>query len=143
MLDRLGLQDKLEPVQVLGEQQVSMANLSTEFKNLWDCIYHLKAAEVRASLLYIRDEATLCRCVRASMRGITYTSEDLPGLEQPINAGECWGLPIFRQLDDDWMESILYYQELLFENEEELQADMGNPHPIDFGGYWQDVFADG
>lgn len=127
-----------QPIQVLGSRQISLADLTDTFKNLWGYDYYIKAQEVKATLLYIHG----CRCVKASMRGITCASELIPGQPLPIDAGECWGLPIFVQ-EGEWMTSLLYFQEKRFATEEELRLDMSTPAPVNFDGFWEDVFADG
>lgn len=76
------------------------------------------------------------------MKGITCTSELIPEPALSIDAGDGWGLPIFVQ-EGSWMTSLLYYQERAFETEEELRLDMANPAPVNFNGYWKDIFADG
>lgn len=76
------------------------------------------------------------------MRGIICASELLPEPALSIDAGECWGLPIFDQVGE-WIESLLYYQEQKFATEEELRLDMANPAPVNFDGFWENVFADG
>lgn len=131
-----------EPVQILGSRQVNMADLTDTFTNLWNYDYYLKADEVKATLIYILDREIFCRCVKASMRGITCASELLPEPAFSVDAGECWGLPVFDQ-KGEWMESLLYFRERTFATEEELRLDMANPAPIAFNGFWEDVFADG
>lgn len=128
-----------EPVQVLGSRQISLGDLNNTFENLWGYNYFLKAEEIKATLIYTQDGG---RCVKASMRGITFVSELLPTQPLPIDAGECWGLPIFVQMGV-WMASLLYYRERTFDTKEDLRLDMANPAPIDFNGFWQDIFADG
>lgn len=128
-----------QPVQVRGSRQISLADLNDTFKNLWGYDYYFKVHEVKATLIYIQGGD---RCVKASMRGITCSSELLPDQTIHIDAGECWGLPIFEQ-KGEWMESLLYFRERTFDTEEELRLDMSNPAPVNFDGFWEDVFVDG
>lgn len=141
VLERLDCSGPNEPelVQVLGSRQISLADLTDTFKNLWGYDYYIKAQEVKATLIYIQGGD---RCVKASMRGITCSSELLPDQTIHIDAGECWGLPIFEQ-KGEWMESLLYFRERTFDTEEDLRLDMVDPTPVNFDGFWEDVFADG
>lgn len=133
----------LEPVKLLGKENVHMENYAWTHLNTWGCPYSLRCDSATAELLWFETTEGICRAVKARFRNLQY--EGSTGQWHPLADG-FWGFPHMAEAENSCIWTRLAVKEMnhsLRKTAEEDMASFQSVQDVDLTGICQDIFGDG
>lgn len=144
----LGGEPALAPVELILRRRIVIEKLRFDHRNVWFCIYKIRAARAVVDLFYIRtDKGKFMRCVKAVLEQPEYLDDFFCHHEKwyDMTTSEPWGYPGMLQLDKQKKTicNSLGYIDKTFRSERQMYCDIKHPDKVDFQGFFDDYFGDG
>lgn len=131
----------IHPLTTIECQHQEAAPFFYEHTNVWGFPYFIRAERMKADIVYVRRGESYKRYVGASLEHPLYgtTKEDCT---DKLN-DRLWGHPGVLSFENGVLSSRIMFCDRLFESQPEMRQDILSPSPIDFTGFFEDVFGDG
>lgn len=141
-------QEVISHAELISRRRIIYEKLRFDHRNVWFCIYKIRAARAVVDLFYIRtDKGKFMRCVKAVLEQPEYLDDFFCHHEKwdDMTTSEPWGYPGMLQLDKQKKTicNSLGYIDKTFRFERQMYCDIKHPDKVDFQGFFDDYFGDG
>ena len=133
----------LTPVEVIKQERFELEQYLWDHKNIFDCIYKMKADMAVIEQMLIKSGDCYTRCVRCAFTDLQYMTEAPLHLGYRKMHDGFWGLPGMMHIEGNQYILSLYVLEKRYQNLEEALADMGKVEKLDLTDVCNEIFGDG
>lgn len=131
----------IHPLTTIEVHHHDAAPFFYEHTNVWGFPYFIRAERMNADIVYVRRGKNHMRYVGAYLEQPLYgTTEN--DCNDELN-DSLWGHPGVLSFENGVLSSRIMFCDRLFESQAEMKQDILSPSPIDFTGFFEDVFGDG
>ena len=139
--DAYGKECTVSPVEAVHVSVSEERPFCFEHVNVWDWLYYIQAQKAAITRLYYRASGRYFRAIGLSLYRPFY-GEAPDDLSKELG-NPFWAYPGVLYKKDGWLRHRLMYEERLFTDKAEMDADIAAPAETDYQRFFDDVFGDG
>lgn len=126
-----------------GTRELVFHNWEHTHDNIWGDPYQLRARQAIIRCEYYKLNYDYVRAVRYTFQDLSRYDEQT-GQWKPLSASESWGNKgLLEDTEDGVLTNTLFLVDRHFKRLFEVKGDMADPQELDYGMFFNEIFADG
>lgn len=136
-------QKLLQPIEVIAYEKMNCPSMQWDHRNVWDCIYSMRAEAVQVEQILIFHNGKYIRAAKPNFTNLQYRIKGSPERVGWKDIGSFWGFPNMLTWGGDQIKCTLFVEEQMYNDPETAKKDMGKTTKLEFTQAINEIFADG